>query len=55
MTHSEMLLMIEEAVIGGITQEITKYSQANSKYMQNHDKNENTSFLQYLDVNSLHA
>ena len=50
-----MLLMIEEGVRGGIAQVITKYSQANSKYMQNYDQNKDSSFLQYLDVNSLYA
>ena len=50
-----MLLMIEEAVRGGITQVITKFSEANNKYMQNYDKNKDSSFLQYLDLNSLYA
>ena len=40
-TNSEMLLMIEEAVRGGITQVITKSSEANNKYMQNYDQNKN--------------
>ena len=44
-----MLLMIEEAVRGGITQVITKSSVANNKYMQNYYQNEDSSFLQYLD------
>ena len=48
-TNSEMLLMIEEAVRGGITQVITKSSVANNKYMQNYYQNEDSSFLRYLD------
>ena len=41
-TNSEMLLMIEEAVRGGITQVITKFSEANNKYMQNYDQNKDS-------------
>ena len=50
-----MLLMIEEGIRGGITQVITKYSEANNKYMENYDQNKGSSYLQYLDVNSLYA
>ena len=50
-----MLLMIEEAVRGGITLVITKFSEANYKCMQNYDQNKDSSFLQYLDFNSLYA
>ena len=54
-TNSEMLLMIEEAVRGGITQVITKRSVANNKYTENYYENKESSFLQYLGLNSLHA
>ena len=54
-TDQEMLLMIEERVRGGITQVITKYSKANNKYMKNYYENKDSSFLQFLDVNSLYA
>ena len=43
-----MLLMIEDGVRGGIAQVINKFSDANNKYMQNYDKNENTSFFNIL-------
>ena len=33
----------------------TKYSQAKKTYMQNYNENEESNFLQYLDVNSLYA
>ena len=46
--------MIEEAVRGRMTQVITKFSEANNKYMQNYDQNKDSSFLQYLDLNSLY-
>ena len=54
-TDHEMLLMIEEGIRGGLTQVITKYSEANNKYMENYDQNKGSSYLQYLDVNSLYA
>ena len=50
-----MLLMIEDALRGGITQVITKSSEDNNKYMQNYNQNKDSSFLQYLDLNSLYA
>ena len=50
-----MLLMLENGGRGGITQVINKFSYANNKYMSDYDKNEDSSFLQYLDVISLHA
>ena len=51
----EMLLMIEEGIRGGITQVNTKYSEANNKYMENYDRNKGSSYLKYLNVNSLYA
>ena len=55
LTDKEMLLMLENGVRGGITQVINKFSYANNKYMSDYDKNEDSSFLQYFDVISLHA
>ena len=43
-----MLLMIEEAVRGGITQVITKFSEASNKYIQNYDQTKYTSFEQFV-------
>ena len=34
---------------------MTKNSVANNKYIQNYNENEESSFLQYLDANSLYA
>ena len=52
LTDSEMLLIIEDGVRGGI---INKFSYANNKYMSDYDKNEDSLFLRYLDVISLYA
>ena len=50
-----MLLMIEESVRSGITQLITEFSETKNKCMQNYDQNKDSSFHQYLYLNSLYA
>ena len=47
--------MIEEGIRGRITQVITKYFEANNKYMKNYDENKDSNYLQYYNVNSLSA
>ena len=48
-----MLLMFEEGIRGGMCQATYKYAKANNKYMNNHDKNNESSYLEYLDANNL--
>ena len=51
-----MLLMFEHGIRGGITQAIHQYVKANNKYMgEKFDPESGSSFLQYLDVNSLYG
>ena len=47
--------MVEKGIRGGICHAIFRYAKANDKYMQNYDKNEESSFLEYLDANNLHG
>ena len=55
LTDYDMFLMIEEGVRGGICHAIQCYAKANNKYMRDYDKNKESSYIQYLDVNNLYG
>ena len=55
LTDYDMLLMVEEGIKGGICHSIHRHARANNKYMKNYDKNEESSYIQYLDVNNLYG
>ena len=50
-----MLLMVEKGIREGICHSIYRHAKANNKYMKNHDKNKQFSYLQYLGVNNLYG
>ena len=52
LTDIDMLLMLEK---GGICHSIYRYAKANNKYMKDYDKNKESSYLQYWDVNNLYG
>ena len=52
-TDVGMLFMTEKGIRGEICHVIHKYVNINNKYMKNYDKNEESSFLEYLDANNL--
>ena len=54
LTDYDMLLMVEEGIRRGICHSIHRYFKANNKYMKNYNKNEELSYIQYLDANNLY-
>ena len=55
LTDVDMLLMVEKGIRGGICHAMHRYAKANSKYMKNYNKDDEESFLEYLDANSLYG
>ena len=55
LTDYDMLLMVEEGIRGGICHSIHRYAKANNKYMKNYNKDEESSYIQYLDANNLYG
>ena len=45
--------MVEKEIRGGTCHAIHRYAKANNKYMKKYDINIISSYLEYLDVNSL--
>ena len=54
LTDFDMLLMVEKGLSGGICQATHRYANANNKYIKNYNKKIESSYLAYLDVNSLY-
>ena len=55
LTNVDMLLIVEKGIRGGICHAIHRYAKANNKYIKNYDKNKESSYIQYLDANSLYG
>ena len=55
LTDYNMLLMVEEGIRGGICHSIHRYAKTNNKYIENYNKNEELSYIQYLDMNNLYG
>ena len=53
LTGFDMLLMVEKCIRGVICHSIYSYAKANNKYMKDYDKNKESSYLKYWDVNNL--
>ena len=51
----DMLMMFEKGIRGGITHISKRYAEANNKYMKDFDKTKPSTFIPYLDANSLYG
>ena len=47
-----MLLMVEKGIKSAIYHTVYRYVKAINKYMKNYDKNKNSSYLKYLNINN---
>ena len=54
LTDYDMLLMVEEGIRGGIYHSIHRYAKVNNKYMKNYNKDEESSYIQYIDAINLY-
>ena len=50
-----MLLMVEKGIRGGICYTMYQRAKANNKYMKHYDKNTESSYFKYWDVNNLYG
>ena len=55
LTDITILLMVEKGMRGGICHCIYRYAKANNKYMKDSDKNKESLYLQYWDVNNFYS
>ena len=55
LTNVGLLLMVKKGIRGGICHAMHRYTIANNKYMKNYGKNEESSFIEYLDANNLYV
>ena len=55
LTDNGMLLIVEKVIREGICNTIHQYAKANNKYMNDYDKNKESSDIKYWDVNNLYG
>ena len=55
LTDTDMLLMVEKGIRGGICNVVYRYAKGNTKYMKDYDKNKESSYRRYWDVNILYG
>ena len=55
LTDTDILLIVERGTRDKIYHAIHRYAKANNKYMNNYNKETESSYLEYLDPNNLHG
>ena len=50
-----MLLIVEEGIRGRICQSIYRYAKANDEHMKNYNRNKESSYIEYWDINNLNG
>ena len=55
LTDIGMLLTVEKGIRGRICHSVYQYAKPNKKYMKEFDKNKESSYIQYWDVNNLYV
>ena len=55
LTNIHMLLRVEKGIRRGVCHAIYQYAKANNKDMKDYDKNKESSYLKYWDVNNLYG
>ena len=50
-----LLLMVEKGIRRGICHSIYQYAKPNDKYMKDYDRNKESSYIQYWDVDNLYG
>ena len=50
-----MVLMVKKGIRGGICHAIHRCAKANKEYMNDYDKNKESSCLKYWDVNNVYS
>ena len=54
-TDTDLLLMVGKGTRGGICHSVYRYARANNKYIKNYNKNKESSYIQYWNVNNLYG
>ena len=55
LTDIHMLLIVEKGIRGGICYEIYRYAKANHEYIKNYNKDNESSYIKYLDAKNLYG
>ena len=55
LTNIDVSLMAEKDLRGGIYHSIYQYTKFNNKYMKIYNKNKESSYIQFWDVNNLYV